>query len=311
MLLAAANDPYPWDIAYCGAVLTRSHTDGRRDDSFGIDGVKQVPLGECATFGGAMLIDPNGNIVVDGTNWTNDVPGPINSLDYVVTRLSSSGDIDRSFAVDGQAVLDVGDGRYMPYASASGSLVRQDDGKLVIVTSGIRALVSRGGDNHRMVLARLQAGGGSPGLIGIKAVDPKIRASDGRVPILIRRSGGSQGIVSVDYSTAAVASSQGFNSVSGTLVWGDGDRADKLIAIQPMGGFKLLLANATGGAELARSEIETPTTSTATPPSTAISPTNSNTGGGGGTMSWQVLILMALAVLRLAWSSRARRTKLR
>jgi uncharacterized delta-60 repeat protein len=310
MLLAAANDPYPWDIAYCGAVLTRAHADGRRDDSFGTDGVKQVSLGGCATFGGAMLIDPTGNIVVDGIKETNDVPDQIiDSLDYVVTRLSPSGELDRSFAVDGQAVLDVGDGRFMPYASASGNLVRQDDGKFVIVTSGIRALVFRGGDNYRMVLARLQASGGSPGLIGIKAVDPKLRTSDGRVPILVRRSGGSQGNVSVDYSTEGGTRGQAFVPVSGTLVWGDGDRTDKLIEIQPREGFKLLLANATGGAELATTEIQVgietpPTTIAAPPPSTAITPTNSDSGGGGGTASWEVLILMALAALRLVSSSR-------
>lgn len=309
MLLAAANDPYAWGLAYCGAVLTRVHADGRRDDSFGIDGVKQVSLGGCAPLGGAMLIDPTGNIVVDSAQSTNDVPdGIIDSLDYVVTRLDSSGEMDSSFAVGGQAVLDVGDGRYVPYASASGSLLRQDDGKFVIATSGIRALVSWG-DNDRMVLARLQASGGSPGLIGIKAVDPKPRASDGRIPILVRRSGGSQGSVSVDYSTAGGPGSQGFVPVSGTLVWGDGDRADKLIVIEPPGGFTFLLANATGGAELATSEIqvgtETEPAINATQPST---PPNSNTGGGGGAMSWEVLMLMALGVLRRAWSSRSLRS---
>jgi uncharacterized delta-60 repeat protein len=304
MLLAAANDPAGWDLAYCGAVLTRVHPDGRRDDSFGIDGVKQVPLGGCAAFSGAILIDPTGNIVVDSGQSTNDVlDGIIDSLDYVVTRLDSSGEIDQSFAVGGQAVLDVGDGRYVPYASAGGNLLRQDDGKFVIATSGIRAFVSWG-ENDRMVLARLQASGGSPGLIGIKAVDPKPRASDGRIPILVRRSGGSQGSVSVDYSTAGGPGGQGFIPVSGTLVWSDGDRADKLIVIDPPGGFTFLLANATGGAELATSEIQVGTEiESATNTTQPGTPPNSNTGGGGGALSWEVLMLMALGVLCRAWSS--------
>ena len=311
MLLAAANDWYEsWGgEGYCGAVLTRVQPDGRRDDSFGIDGVKQASLGDCITFGGAMLIDPTGNIVVDSTQSTNDVlDGIIDSLDYVVTRLDSSGETDPSFAVGGRAVLDVGDGRYRPLAGASGKLLRQDDGKFVIATSGARACPCWG-DSDRMVLARLQASGGSPGLIGIKAVAPKLRASDGRIPILVRRSGGSQGIVSVDYSTAGGAGSQGFVPVSGTLVWGDGDRADKLIVIEPPGGFTFLLANAMGGAELATSEIQAGTATepaiNATQPST---PRNSNTGGGGGAMSWEVLMLMALEVLRRAWSSRSLRS---
>jgi uncharacterized delta-60 repeat protein len=310
MLLAAANQPYAWGLDYCGAVLTRVYPDGLRDDSFGIDGVKQVAFGGCATIG-AMLIDPTGNIVVESIQETNDVfDGIIDSLDYVVTRLDSSGEMDPSFAVGGQAVLDVGDGRYLPYARFSGNLLRQDDGKFVIATSGIRALVSWG-DNERMVLARLQASGVSPGLIGIKAVDPKPRASDGRIPILVRRSGGSQGIVSVEYSTAGGVSSQGFIPVTGTLVWGDGDRADKLVVIEPPGGFTFLLANVTGGAELATSEIrvgtETEAAINVTQPGNAIrpgTPPNGNTGGGGGAMSWEVLMLVALGVLHRAWSSR-------
>jgi hypothetical protein len=217
--------------------------------------------------------------------------------------------MDPSFAVGGQAVLDVGDGRYLPYARAGGNLLRQDDGKFVMVTSGVRA--PWGGGDHRMVLARLLASGGSPGLIGIKAVDPRPRASDGRIPILVRRSGGSQGIVSVDYSTAGGVSSQGFVPRSGTLVWGDGDRADKLIEIEPPGGFTFLLANATGAAELATSEIQVGTEPHppigGTPPSTATTSPNSNTGSGGGSLSWEVLMLMALSVLRRTWSSRTLR----
>lgn len=109
-------------------------------------------------------------------------------------------------------------------------------------------------DEVRLVLpdSLRDQNGGSPGLIGIKAIDPKPRASDGRIPILVRRSGGSQGIVGVDYSTAGGAGSQSFVPVSGTLVWGDGDRADKLIEIEPPGGFTFSLANATGGAESRR-----------------------------------------------------------
>jgi uncharacterized delta-60 repeat protein len=314
MLVAAANEPEAWGLDHCGVVLTRVHPDGRRDDSFGIDGVKQVSHRGCARGGWAMLIDPTGNIVVDSAQSTNDVlDGIIDSVDYVVTRLDSSGEMDPSFGVGGQAVLDVGDGRYLPYAYASdfGNLLRQDDGKLVIVASGVRA--PWGGGDYRMVLARLQASGGSPGLIGIKAVDPKPRASDGRIPILVRRSGGSQGIVSVDYSTAGGAGSQGFVPASGTIVWGDGDRADQLIVIEPPGGFTFLLANATGGAELATSEIQVgtetePAINTTQPGNgtQATTPPNRNTGGGA--MSWEILMLLALGVLRRAWSSRSSRS---
>jgi hypothetical protein len=127
--------------------------------------------------------------------------------------------------------------------------------------------------------------------------------------MLVRRSGGSQGIVSVDYATVGGPVSQGFVPVSGTLVWGDGDRADKLIVIEPPGGFTFLLANATGGSELATSEIQVGTeTEPAINVTQATTPPNRNTGGGGGAMGWEVLMLLALGVLRRAWSSRRLRS---
>jgi uncharacterized delta-60 repeat protein len=314
MLLAAADTPEYGEVGFCGAVLTRLHPDGSVDDSFGINGLKQVPLSSpyyCETLGGAMLLDTSGHIVLDSARATTGAFLTIDSRDYVVTRLNSSGDLDRSFGVEGEAVLDVGDGHYLPYvpyAGATGNLLRQEDGKFLIITSGIRVLDRFDADNDRMVLARLQANGGSPGLIGIKTARLRARQSDGRIPVLIRRSGGSQGIVSVDYSTAGGAS--GFIPVSGTLTWDEGDRADKLIVIDAPGGFTLSLANPAGGARLATSaisfgvgaQIPTTTTTPVTTPTTNI-PANFSHTGGGGALSWEVLMLMALGVC----ASRGRR----
>ena len=302
-------------------MLARLHPDGRLDDSFGIDGLKRVRLGGCETFGTAMLIEPAGNIVLTGIKETNDIADQvIDSLDHVVTRLTSSGELDGSSTQNGQSIVDVGDGRYLPYARTSGDLLRQDDGKLVTVTSGIRGLSSRG-DNNRIVIARLLASGGSPGLIGIKAVGRRAKESDGRISVLIRRSGGSQGIVSVDYSTTSgSASSSDFIPMTGTLTWADGDRADKTIVIEIVADsqiegderFTLSLANSAGGASLATSEIEVTINDVSSPAVTTPQPglpaTNSNAsgggGGGGGAMSWEVLMLMALLILRLIWPSR-------
>ena len=321
ILVAVANDPYPWDFLYCGAVLARLHPDGRLDDSFGIDGLKRVRLGGCETFGTAMLIEPAGNIVLTGIKETNDIADQvIDSLDHVVTRLTSSGELDGSSTQNGQSIVDVGDGRYLPYARTSGDLLRQDD----IWQPGdchIRHTRAESrGDNNRIVIARLLASGGSPGLIGIKAVGRRAEESDGRIPVLIRRSGGSQGIVSVDYSTTSgSASSSDFIPMTGTLTWADGDRADKTIVIEIVADsqiegderFTLSLANSAGGASLATSEIEVTINDVSSPAVTTPQPglpaTNSNAsgggGGGGGAMSWEVLMLMALLILRLIWPS--------
>ena len=309
IFLALANQRYiSWegDPYYCGAVLARLHPDGRLDDSFGSDGLKQVPLGGCTTFGTRMLIGPAGDIVVNGIKGTSDPGVPYyHSVDYVVWRLAASGELDGSFAADGQSVLDVGDGRYLPYAFGNGGMLRQDDGKWVVVATG------RGvGSNYRMVLARLQASGGSAGLIGIKAVGPRVRENDRRITVPIRRSGGSLGIVSVDYSTTTgSASSRDFIPVTGTLTWGDGDRADKNIVIDIVADteieaweeFTLSIANAAGGAVLATSQIQVtidPEPATTGTPIT-VPAQNSNAGRGGGAMSWEVLLLMALGVFRL------------
>jgi len=307
ILAALASDPYPWDIAYCGALLTRVQPDGRLDESFGTDGVSQQPFDGCQTFGPSMLIDPQGAILINGgrtTNW----PGAmvIDSFDHVVTRVNSSGELDRSFGRDGQAVLDVGDGDYLPYVGWGGSLLRQDDGKLVILASGIRALTSSG-PNTRLVLARLQTSGGSPGLIGIKSVESTVVESDGHIDVRVRRSGGSAGLVSVDYSTTSGSASDNadFIPVAGTLTWADGDREDKTITIEVISDtvtesreqFTLMLSNVAGGAGLATSRIpisivrplgEIPTT----PPAV-------NSSGGGGAMSWEFLLAIALVVLAL------------
>jgi uncharacterized delta-60 repeat protein len=290
ILLAAANDPAGWDIAYCGSMLARLHPDGVPDEGFGFDGMIDTNIGGCQALGAAMLTQPDGRIVLNGGGATIHAGSPvIDTFDHIVTRLSASGERDASFGDAGQATLDVGDGEYPPYSTSTGSLLRQDDGKLLVLTSGIQALTSWG-DNNRLVLARLLPSGGSPGLIGIKAVDPQISGSDGGIVLRVRRSGGSEGQVSVDYSSESGA--------RGTLTWADGDRDDKVIMTRA-GAGSLALSNVTGGAGLAMRVIQLPA-APAPPPA----PTPPGSSGGGGALSWELLLALAL-VVRRRWSSPA------
>ncbi len=70
ILLAAASDPAEWDIAYCGSMLARLHSDGRPDESFGIDG-SVANWNGCQGPGTAMLMQPDGKIVLNGGNATS------------------------------------------------------------------------------------------------------------------------------------------------------------------------------------------------------------------------------------------------
>jgi uncharacterized delta-60 repeat protein len=296
ILLTVASDPYYWDISYCGAAIARTHSDGRLDDSFGTNGVSSVPLDGCQTLGTDILIEPDGKLVVNGARpAAHPGAGIIDSNDYALTRLNPAGTLDATFGNAGQAVLDVGDGPYPPYVSLVGGLARQADGKLVVLTSGMRALTSFG-NNSRIVLARLLPSGNSPGLIGIKGVDPQ--AASGRITLRIRRSGGSEGSVSVDYGTNASSA-----PAKGTITWGDGDREDKSIAFDVSTGSFLSLSNVTGGAGLATRHISIPYIPPQSPAPAPAAPAGS-AAGGGGAMSWDFLLTTALGFLGLTWRSR-------
>lgn len=309
ILLATASSPFYWDIGYCGATLAQLHPDGGIDESFGTLGFRDVQLGGCQTFGAAILLLQDGKILFNGARGTSlPTAQYVDSVDPVVNRMNSAGDLDSTFGIDGRAVLDVGEGAYPPYGSNSGTLLRQEDGRLVMVTSGIRALVSQG-ENNRLVIARLLASGESPGLIGIKSVGGFTTESDGRVNLRIRRSGGSAGIVSADYSIWR-GNTPGGNALSaGTVTWADGDRADKTIVVGEGSGatnsvrneYTVNLANTTGGAGLAASSILVTIEGvvSAPPPATTVSDTRS-----GGAMSGDFLLMLALAFLLRTWRSR-------
>jgi hypothetical protein len=235
--------------------------------------------------------------------------GYLDSYDHVITRVDAEGRLDASFGLGGQAVIDVGEGPNPPHGEFGSQLLRQDDGKLLVLTTAYRA-DAQGHVNTPIVLARLQASGGSPGLIGIKGLEPIGHEGDGNIAVRIRRSGGAEGIVSVDYTTSSgsATSNLDFTPASGGLTWADGDREDKIVSINVAAdaisegreSFKLALSNASGGATLATSSvlisIDPPVVQS--PPAQAPPPAN-NSGGGGGAMSWEFLLALMLAMLAL------------
>lgn len=130
--------------------------------------------------------------------------------------------------------------------------------------------------------------------------------------ITVNRSGGTEGAVSISYSTSNGTASAGsdYTAASGTLTWADGDAAPKTFDIDIQDdaldegdeGVQLALTNATGGAALGSQSTATLTitdndapdddTPTVQPGTQSVSAGGSY---GGGAMGWWWMV--ALGVL--------------
>ena len=99
----------------------------------------------------------------------------------------------------------------------------------------------------------------NPGVIGLETNSYQVNEADGTVDLVITRSQGSDGVVTVDYSSAngtAIAGSD-YQSQSGTLTFADGETS-KTVSIPILEdnlvegneNFSLIINNVTGGATL-------------------------------------------------------------
>jgi uncharacterized delta-60 repeat protein len=130
------------------------------------------------------------------------------------------------------------------------------------------AVVGTGGDTWtypaQPFLIRLlgDAGGDSPGVIGMSRPIVEADEAEGEVAVRVRRTGGSDGQVSTSFETAAgdpspSASSEDFGEVSGVLTWNDGEAGEREIVVpiaadsdppEEYEEFRLLLSDTQGGA---------------------------------------------------------------
>jgi urease beta subunit len=104
------------------------------------------------------------------------------------------------------------------------------------------------------------------GTISLKDTTYEIDEDAGVVTITVQRVGGSEGAVSVDYTTSDDTATAGsdYTSSSGTLSWSDGDSSDKSFTInitndttyEDIEDFIINLSNATGGAVLGSDEAQ-------------------------------------------------------
>lgn len=166
----------------------------------------------------------------------------------VVLSLSQSGLLDLSYGEEGLARIEIG------HQDRVHALQPLADGAVLVA----------GWSDWRPYIARLlgSGSGASPGVIGVEHRDLATPESAGEVTVIVRRSGGRSGAVSVGYATRAADASAGadFTEVSGRIAWADGESGAREVVVPVATDgttdereevFALELADPTGGAGLA------------------------------------------------------------
>jgi uncharacterized delta-60 repeat protein len=86
--------------------VVRYHPDGSLDSSFDYDGKTITPIGGSADEGNAVVIQPDGKIIVAGSSFVS-----ANNTDFAVVRYHPDGSLDDSYRVGGKVVVNVSNGR--------------------------------------------------------------------------------------------------------------------------------------------------------------------------------------------------------
>lgn len=112
----------------------------------------------------------------------------------------------------------------------------------------------------RQGVALLRGGGTAAGTLTLDAPSYTVSENAGHLVVSVSRSGDGAGSVTVDYNAGlpGSATAADFNTVSGTLFWGDGDMAPKMFlvpilydpVVESDETFTVQLSNPTGGAAI-------------------------------------------------------------
>jgi uncharacterized delta-60 repeat protein len=103
--------------------VARYNLDGTPDSTFGADGAVSSAIGDAGAQANAVVIQPDGMLVVAGTAFAHGGPDQ-----FVVARYRSDGTLDGSFGQDGVVVTPVGTA-----ASSASALALEPDGRIVVV----------------------------------------------------------------------------------------------------------------------------------------------------------------------------------
>jgi uncharacterized delta-60 repeat protein len=109
--------------------LARYRSDGIPDTSFGNGGALTTSFGGNFAAASAVMLQPDGKIVVAGTvDFNPNVPG--SGLDFALARYNSNSTLDACFGTGGKVVFDF----FGSFDQANGAVL-QPDGKIIVVGS--------------------------------------------------------------------------------------------------------------------------------------------------------------------------------
>lgn len=109
--------------------LARYRSDGQPDTSFGNGGALTTSFGGNFAAASAIMIQPDGKIVVAGTVDFNP-DNPTSGLDFALARYTANGTLDATFGKGGKVVFDF----FGSFDQANGAVL-QPDGKIIVVGS--------------------------------------------------------------------------------------------------------------------------------------------------------------------------------
>lgn len=92
-------------------LVMRLHADGTFDTTFGTNGIARTPIGNGEDIANAMVLQPDGRIVVAGTSVIDN-----DRHDFVIARYTNAGALDPTFGTGGFTTTAVGPGDDVAYA---------------------------------------------------------------------------------------------------------------------------------------------------------------------------------------------------
>ncbi len=151
------------------------------------------------------------------------------------------------------------------------------------------------------------------GVLELAATAYSVGESAGSATVTLRRRSGTDGVVTLQYSTAPGTASVGvdYQAANGTLSWLNGDLADKSFAVTILGDavdeadetVMVTVANATGGATLGAPVMAQITIVDDDAPAAAGGGSGGSGGsGGGGAIAWPdlcALLILGAAAARV------------
>lgn len=140
-------------IGYYDCTLVRYDTDGKRDITFGNDGIVIASLGPYYDWASDMDIRDDGKIIVAGTIYNG------HDYDFVLMQLDDLGNSDGTFGINGKVITSIDTLNDVTY-----DLELQQDGKIIV--SGY----SQSEEGHHPVLVRYLPDGSLDNTFGMEGI---------------------------------------------------------------------------------------------------------------------------------------------